>query len=120
MVHARSQEDEFMNDGYAINRRDLMFNDFVVVGEPDDPAGIADGDDAVEAFTQIADSESTFVSRGDNSGTHTKEREIWAEAGFDDDFGEWYLEAGKGWAKCSSRPPNRADTRSQIAARTSR
>ncbi|MWV41102.1 substrate-binding domain-containing protein [Natrialba sp. INN-245] len=96
MVHARSQEDEFMNDGYAINRRDLMFNDFVVVGEPDDPAGIADEDDAVEAFIQIADSESTFVSRGDNSGTHTKEREIWAKAGVDDDFGEWYLEAGQG------------------------
>lgn len=97
MVHARSQEDEFMEEGYAINRRDLMFNDFVIVGDSDDPAGIAGGDDAVEAFARIAESESTFVSRGDDSGTHTQELEIWDEAGFEDgDFGEWYQEAGQG------------------------
>ncbi|MEY7849880.1 substrate-binding domain-containing protein [Natrarchaeobius sp. A-rgal3] len=97
MVHARSQEDEFMEAGYAINRRDLMFNDFVVVGAPDDPAGIAGEDDAIEAFARIADSESPFVSRGDNSGTHTKELEIWDETGLEHGaFGEWYQEAGQG------------------------
>ena len=97
MVHARSQEDAFIEGGYAINRRDLMFNDFIIIGEPDDPAGIAGEDDAVEAFAQIAESESTFVSRGDNSGTHTQELEIWDEAGFEDgEFGEWYQEAGQG------------------------
>ena len=97
MVHARSQEDEFMEDGYAINRRDLMFNDFIIIGDPDDPAGISGGDDAVEAFAQIAESESTFVSRGDNSGTHTQELEIWDAAGFEaGDLGEWYQEAGQG------------------------
>ncbi|ARS90559.1 substrate-binding domain-containing protein [Natrarchaeobaculum aegyptiacum] len=97
MVHARSQEDEFMEEGYAINRRDLMFNDFVIIGDADDPAGIGGGDDAIEAFQAIAESESTFVSRGDNSGTHTQEREIWDEAGLGaDDFGEWYQEAGQG------------------------
>ncbi len=97
MVHARSQEDEFMEAGYAINRRDLMFNDFVVIGNPDDPAGISGSDDAVDAFAQIADAESTFVSRGDNSGTHAKELDLWDAAGVDDgDFGEWYQEAGQG------------------------
>ncbi|AXR78505.1 substrate-binding domain-containing protein [Natrarchaeobaculum sulfurireducens] len=97
MVHARSQEDEFMADGYGINRREIMFNDFIIIGDPDDPAEISGGDDAVEAFVRIADSDSMFVSRGDDSGTHTRELEIWEEAGFEDgNFGEWYREAGGG------------------------
>jgi len=97
MVHARSQEDAFIEEGYAINRRDLMFNDFIIIGDSDDPAEISGTADAVEAFTQIADSESTFVSRGDNSGTHTQELEIWDETGLEDvNFGEWYQEAGQG------------------------
>lgn len=97
MVHARALEDEFMEEGYGLNRRDIMFNDFVVVGEPDDPAGIAEGEDVVEAFREIAATESTFVSRGDNSGTHTKELEIWDAAGVGvEDRGEWYREAGQG------------------------
>ena len=95
MVHARSLEDEFMREGYGVNRRDLMFNDFVVVGPEDDPAGIDGMDDVTEAFRAITDAEAVFVSRGDNSGTHTKELEIWdatdAEPG-----GEWYREAGDG------------------------
>ncbi|WP_121744624.1 substrate-binding domain-containing protein [Natronorubrum halophilum] len=97
MVHARSLEDEFMEDGYGVNRRDLMFNDFVIVGGPDDPASIAGSDDAAAAFAAIADSESMFFSRGDNSGTHTKELEIWDEAGFDvESAGEWYNDSGGG------------------------
>ncbi|MFC4540948.1 substrate-binding domain-containing protein [Halosolutus amylolyticus] len=97
MVHARSLEDEFMQEGYGVNRRDLMFNDFVVIGGADDPASIGGSDDVVAAFEAIAESESTFVSRGDDSGTHTKELELWAETGLDvGSFGEWYQETGQG------------------------
>ena len=95
MVHARSLEDEFIREGYGVNRRDLMFNDFVVVGPDDDPAGIDGMDDVTEAFRTIADAEATFVSRGDDSGTHTKELAIWDAAGVDPG-GEWYREAGAG------------------------
>ena len=95
MVHARSLEDEFMEEGYGVNRRDIMFNDFVVVGPEDDPAGIEGTESAAEAFATIADSESLFVSRGDNSGTHTKELAVWEEAGVDPG-GDWYQETGQG------------------------
>ncbi|MFC7019753.1 MULTISPECIES: substrate-binding domain-containing protein [Haloarcula] len=95
LVHARGLEDEFMRNGYGINRRDLMFNDFVVVGPDDDPAGIRGMGSATEALTAIAESESTFVSRGDNSGTHTKELALWAAAGTDPG-GDWYQETGTG------------------------
>ncbi|NHN49875.1 solute-binding protein [Halostella sp. JP-L12] len=95
MVHARSLEDEFIREGYGVNRRDLMFNDFVVVGPEDDPAGIDGSESATEAFAAIADSEALFVSRGDNSGTHTKELLIWEEAGVESG-GDWYQETGQG------------------------
>ncbi|ELZ14374.1 molybdate transport protein [Natrinema thermotolerans DSM 11552] len=95
LVHARSQEDEFMRDGYGVNRRDLMFNDFVVVGPSDDPAGVGDTEQATAAFEAIADAEATFVSRGDESGTHTKELAIWSEAGLEPG-GEWYQQLGQG------------------------
>ena len=95
MVHARSLEDEFLREGYGINRRDLMFNDFVVVGPDSDPAGIDEMGSATEAFAAIADSETPFVSRGDNSGTHTKELAIWAAAGVEPG-GDWYRETGQG------------------------
>jgi tungstate transport system substrate-binding protein len=95
MVHVRSQEDEFMRNGYGINRRDLMFNDFVIVGPSDDPAGIGGSGDALGAFQAIAESESLFLSRGDNSGTNTAELQIWEEAGVEPG-GEWYLETGQG------------------------
>ncbi|ELZ25369.1 substrate-binding domain-containing protein [Natrinema limicola] len=95
LVHARSQEDEFMRDGYGVNRRDLMFNDFVVVGPSDDPAGVDDTGQATAALEAIADAQATFVSRGDDSGTHTKEMGIWAEAS-SEPGGEWYQETGDG------------------------
>ena len=95
MVHARSLEDEFMRNGYGINRRDLMFNDFVVVGPEDDPAGINGMSEVTNAFQTIADTESVFISRGDNSGTHTKELAIWEAAGVEPG-GEWYQETGSG------------------------
>ncbi|GAB3420185.1 hypothetical protein GCM10027435_22420 [Haloparvum alkalitolerans] len=95
MVHARSLEDEFLREGYGVNRRDLMFNDFVIVGPSDDPAGISGMESAADAFATIAETESVFVSRGDNSGTHTKELIIWEEAGVEPG-GDWYREAGAG------------------------
>ncbi len=95
MVHARGSEDEFMEEGHGVNRRDLMFNDFVILGSPDDPAGIEGGEDAVEAFETVAEAEEMFVSRGDDSGTHVAELEIWDEADAEPG-GEWYVEAGAG------------------------
>jgi len=95
MVHARSLEDAFLRDGHGVNRRDLMFNDFVVLGPGADPAGIEGLDSATDAFAAIADAEATFVSRGDNSGTHTKELAIWDAAGVEPG-GSWYREAGSG------------------------
>jgi len=95
MVHARGLEDEFMRNGYGVNRRDLMFNDFVIVGPESDPAGIQGMGSATEALTTIADREASFVSRGDNSGTHTKERNLWEAAGTEPG-GDWYQETGSG------------------------
>ena len=95
MVHARSLEDEFMRNGYGINRRDLMFNDFVIVGPEGDPAGIEGASSATDALTTIADAQAPFVSRGDNSGTHTKELVLWEEAGTQPG-GDWYQETGTG------------------------
>lgn len=95
LVHARNAEDEFMQDGFGVNRRDVMFNDFVVVGPKDDPAGINGMSSATEAFTTIADTSSTFVSRGDDSGTNKKELVVWDQAGTDPG-GEWYQAIGKG------------------------
>jgi tungstate transport system substrate-binding protein len=95
MVHARSLEDEFLREGYGVNRRDLMFNDFGVVGPESDPAGIDGTGSATDAFRAIADSGAPFVSRGDNSGTHTKELAIWEAAGVEPG-GDWYRETGQG------------------------
>jgi len=95
MVHARSLEDAFLRDGYGVNRRDLMFNDFVIVGPESDPAGIAGSESAVDAFAAITDADAPFVSRGDNSGTHTKELAVWEQAGVDPG-GDWYRETGQG------------------------
>jgi len=95
MVHARGLEDEFMRNGYGINRRDLMFNDFVIVGPADDPAGIEGMSSATEALTAVAEAQAQFVSRGDNSGTHTKELNLWEAAGTEPG-GDWYQETGTG------------------------
>jgi tungstate transport system substrate-binding protein len=94
MAHAPSLEDEFLEAGYGINRRDFLFGDFVLVGPPDDPAGIDDEEVAAEAFKRIAEAEATFLSRGDSSGTHVNELEVWEET--DAELGgEWYLESGQ-------------------------
>lgn len=95
MVHARSKEDKFVNAGYGVDRRDVMYNDFVVLGPESDPAGIKGGNDATKAMAKIAASKSTFVSRGDDSGTHSREKQLWKKAGVAP-AGDWYLEAGRG------------------------
>ena len=95
MVHAPELEREFVAHGYGVERVELMYNDFVILGPESDPAGIAGGDDAAAAFRRIAEREAAFVSRGDNSGTHTKEKHIWSQAGVSPQGG-WYREAGQG------------------------
>ena len=95
LVHARAREDTFMDAGHGVRREDVMYNDFVIVGPPDDPAGIGGGTDAAAAFAQISESEAPFVSRGDDSGTHTKEKAIWSAAGIEP-AGDWYISAGQG------------------------
>ena len=95
MVHSRSREDKFVAEGYGVNRRDLMHNDFVVLGPDSDPAGISGSSDAAAAFAKIAESGSDFVSRGDDSGTHGKEKALWKASGAENS-GKWYKEAGQG------------------------
>jgi len=96
LVHSRKREDAFVEAGDGVDRRDVMYNDFVIVGPDSDPAGIGGTSDAVAAFEGIAGAEATFVSRGDDSGTHTKERGIWAQSAVPEPGGPWYLEAGDG------------------------
>jgi len=95
LVHARKLEDKFVADGYGVNRKDVMYNDFVILGPENDPAGVRGVKSAAEALTKIAAAQAPFVSRGDQSGTHTKEKEIWQQAGISPS-GSWYSEAGQG------------------------
>jgi tungstate transport system substrate-binding protein len=95
LVHARAQEDEFVKSGFGINRRDVMYNDFILVGPAADPAGIAGLPSAAEALKRIAAAKAGFVSRGDKSGTNTKELELWKAAGIEP-AGPWYSAIGQG------------------------
>ena len=94
-VHARAQEDTFVADGFGVQRLDVMYNDFVIVGPGDDPASLAQAADAVAAITAIAQSGAPFVSRGDDSGTHLAEMALWQAAGIAP-AGGWYLSTGSG------------------------
>jgi tungstate transport system substrate-binding protein len=97
LVHDRAREDAFVEAGNAAARYDVMYNDFVIVGPADDPAGIKGAEDAGTAFTRIAESKSLFVSRGDDSGTHSKEKSIWKSVSIEPgDADEWYISAGQG------------------------
>jgi len=98
LVHARSAEQAFVDAGYGKERFDVMYNDFVIVGPAGDPAGIAGTSDVSDAFAAVAGSGAPFVSRADDSGTHTKEMALWGEAGIDPtaDSGTWYRETGSG------------------------
>lgn len=95
LVHSKSAEVAFVADGYATHRREIMYNDFVIVGPQADPAEIAEATDAADALRRIALSEVRFVSRGDDSGTHKKELSLWQTAGITPD-GSWYTEVGAG------------------------
>lgn len=97
-VHAKEQELKTVEEGFFVNRHDLMYNDFVIIGPNDDPAKIKGIKSTVEAFKKISGA-SLFVSRGDNSGTHTKELSIWRKAGIEPKGQQWYLEVGQGMEK---------------------
>ena len=98
LVHAKPAEEKFVNEGYGVKRTDVMYNDFIVVGPPADPAKVGGMKDAPNAFKMIADAKATFASRGDNSGTHKKEVRLWKAAGTDIKAasGGWYRETGSG------------------------
>jgi tungstate transport system substrate-binding protein len=95
LVHDRRGEDQFVADGYGVDRRDVMYNDFVIVGPRSDPAGVADVANAADALKRIAQTAAPFASRGDDSGTHRRERALWEDAGLDPNGG-WYRELGSG------------------------
>jgi len=98
LVHAKPAEEKFVAEGYGVERHDVMYNDFVIVGPADDPAGVKDMDDAPAALAKIAEEEAVFASRGDDSGTHKKEMSLWDVAGVDpsEASGTWYRETGSG------------------------
>jgi len=98
LVHAKEAEQRFVAEKHGVKRFDLMYNDFVLVGPPDDPAGIRNASSVTEALVRIAQSRLVFVSRGDDSGTHKKELALWRSAGIPvgESSGVWYRETGSG------------------------
>ena len=96
LVHSPDAEKKFLADGNGILRKLVMHNDFVVVGLADDPAGVHAAKSASEAFKSIAEKKALFMSRGDNSGTHSKEKKIWASAGLQPEGASWYQQTGLG------------------------
>lgn len=97
LVHAKSSEEKFVEEGHGTERFDVMYNDFVIIGPKDDPAKLSEKakSDVVEAFKILSQGNSKFISRGDDSGTHKKEKKFWEEAGIEPN-GDWYVSAGKG------------------------
>ncbi len=97
-VHHKASEERFVADGFGVERFNVMYNDFVLVGPKADPAGVRDAADTSDALARIAAANSPFTSRGDNSGTHKKERELWqvAEVDVSTQSGSWYRETGSG------------------------
>jgi tungstate transport system substrate-binding protein len=98
LVHAKSAEEKFVTEGFGIERFDVMYNDFIIVGPANDPAKIQSVKTVEESLKRIAESGSIFLSRGDNSGTHKKELALWESSGIDPvpDSGRWYRETGSG------------------------
>jgi tungstate transport system substrate-binding protein len=98
LVHARQAEEQFVEEGHGVERFDVMYNDFVIVGPSGDPAGIEGMESAVAALEKIGEAEAVFVSRGDNSGTHKKEIALWLATDIDPEeaSGTWYRETGSG------------------------
>ena len=99
LVHSRPDEDRFVAQGFGVNRRDVMYNDFIVVGPKADPAGVRGLKDVIAAFGRIVDSGAVFVSRGDDSGTDKMEKAYWKDAGRRPEHRQ-YLSAGQGMGEC--------------------
>lgn len=97
LVHDKAKEEQFIKDGYGLKRSDVMYNDFIIVGPTEDPAKVKEKayNNPLEALKIIKDSEAKFVSRGDQSGTDSKEKSLWKSAGITPS-GNWYVSAGKG------------------------
>ena len=102
LVHSPTAEKKFIAEGYGVNRRLVMHNDYIIVGPPGDPAKIKGLKPASEAFKKIASGKALFLSRGDNSGTHSKEKEIWKAAGIDPEKEKWYQQTGLGMGQTLS------------------
>ena len=98
LVHAKPAEEAFISAGYGVKRHEIMYNDFVIAGPADDPAGVRGLRDAGTALGRIAAASATFVSRGDDSGTHKKENAIWKQADIHPE-GAWYRQVGQGMGK---------------------
>lgn len=96
LVHAPEAERQFMAEGHGSDRRLVMHNDFVIVGPPDDPASLRGLTSTADALRQLAQHESLFLSRGDNSGTHQREKQLWQASGIDPQGARWYQESGQG------------------------
>jgi tungstate transport system substrate-binding protein len=107
LVHARSREDAFVASGHGMDRRDVMWNDFVILGPSEDPAHLKGLHDAAEALRRIAKAKAPFVSRADDSGTNIREKAIWKAAGVQPS-GAWYLKAGQGMGACLTIADQRA------------
>ncbi|PVV16511.1 MAG: tungsten ABC transporter substrate-binding protein [gamma proteobacterium symbiont of Ctena orbiculata] len=98
LVHARAAEDKFVAEGHGVKRFGVMYNDFVLIGPAEDPAGIANTEDVVSALEAIARQQASFISRGDDSGTHKKELGLWKKSAIKPE-GDWYREVGQGMGK---------------------
>ena len=98
LVHHRPSEDQFISQGYGVTRYDLMYNDYILVGPRDDPASVLSAANVIGAVQRIAPNKSLFISRGDDSGTHKKELELWNQSGIDTTKvgNGWYQETGRG------------------------
>ena len=96
LVHAPESEEEFVAEGYGVNRRQVMHNDFVILGPESDPADLRSANDAATAMDAIMRSEQSFISRGDDSGTHKLELSLWQALSIDPSGQSWYREAGQG------------------------
>jgi tungstate transport system substrate-binding protein len=95
LVHSPAAEKTFIEDGFGTERKDVMYNDFIIVGPAADPAGIKGMTSAAEAVKKLSETKNVFISRGDDSGTHSKEKTIWTAAGIEP-AGDWYKSAGQG------------------------
>ena len=98
IIHSLEDEQEFVKDGYGLYRKNIMYNDFVLIGPQGDPASLSQANTAADAFLRLYDNKSLFVSRGDKSGTHKSELRQWAQISINPlpDSGQWYLETGTG------------------------